>query len=339
MVVSLCSVALLCPTLCDPMDYSSPGSSLHGILQARILETAIPLSRGSSWPRDQTHVSCDACISRQVLSHCACGSLLVRYFISNCTDWWINQNAFKRRPRLPSFLLGERRSRTTKQMLPGARIPNSLSQRRLPGRQKLEQKGWCYRQCPWGRKSRSSILQRERNRLGNFQSKKLAYRGDTDKKPGQRLSPSMESTCRSACAPRPSPWTWTTRMWESRQGVLRTPLPQALLTNILISSSNTRDTFLLLKKRHLCTISWSLCFALPIARSLFLYFLQANFLSSTCHFPCLPARRCCLHCCVFSGFPIQTKLIVYSSPPSPPPYFAMLLFLLSPRIPSFFPFH
>ena len=47
-----------CPTICDPMDYSSTGSSVHGILQARILErVAIPFSRGSSWPRDRTWVS------------------------------------------------------------------------------------------------------------------------------------------------------------------------------------------------------------------------------------------------------------------------------------------
>ena len=52
-------VALLCPTLCDPMDYSLPGFSTHGILQARILEwVAIPFSRGSSWPRDWALVSC-----------------------------------------------------------------------------------------------------------------------------------------------------------------------------------------------------------------------------------------------------------------------------------------
>ena len=51
-----------CPTLCSPMDYSPPGSSVHGILQARILEwVAIPSSRGSSPPRDQTGVSCDSC--------------------------------------------------------------------------------------------------------------------------------------------------------------------------------------------------------------------------------------------------------------------------------------
>ena len=48
-----------CPTLCDPVDCSLPSSSVHGILQARILEwVAISFSRGSSWPRDRTWVSC-----------------------------------------------------------------------------------------------------------------------------------------------------------------------------------------------------------------------------------------------------------------------------------------
>ena len=48
-----------CLTLCDPMDCSQPGSSVHGILQARILVwVAISFSRGSSQPTDRTHVSC-----------------------------------------------------------------------------------------------------------------------------------------------------------------------------------------------------------------------------------------------------------------------------------------
>ena len=52
-------VAQSCPAVCDPMDYSFPGSSVHGILQARILEwVAISFSRGSSWPRDRTHIFC-----------------------------------------------------------------------------------------------------------------------------------------------------------------------------------------------------------------------------------------------------------------------------------------
>ena len=51
-------VAQSCPTLCDSMDCSPPGSSVHGILQARILEwVAIFFSRGSSWPRDWTQIS------------------------------------------------------------------------------------------------------------------------------------------------------------------------------------------------------------------------------------------------------------------------------------------
>ena len=51
-------VTQLCPTLCDPMDCSLPDSSVHGILQGRILEwAAMPSSRGSSRPRDRTQVS------------------------------------------------------------------------------------------------------------------------------------------------------------------------------------------------------------------------------------------------------------------------------------------
>ena len=59
----LCSVAQLCLTLCDPMDCSPPGSSAHGISQARILERgAISSPRGPSRPRDWTRVSCISCI-------------------------------------------------------------------------------------------------------------------------------------------------------------------------------------------------------------------------------------------------------------------------------------
>ena len=51
--------SLSCVWLCDPMDCSLPGSSVHGVLQARILEwVAIPFSRGSFWPGDWTWVSC-----------------------------------------------------------------------------------------------------------------------------------------------------------------------------------------------------------------------------------------------------------------------------------------
>ena len=50
-----------CPTLCDPMDCSLLGSSVHGILQARILEwVGVFSSKGSSQPRNRTHISCSA---------------------------------------------------------------------------------------------------------------------------------------------------------------------------------------------------------------------------------------------------------------------------------------
>ena len=57
-LIGFCCVVLVtqsCLTLCDPMDYSPPGSSVHGILQERIPEwVVIPFSRGSSQPRDRT---------------------------------------------------------------------------------------------------------------------------------------------------------------------------------------------------------------------------------------------------------------------------------------------
>ena len=77
-----CSVTQLCLTLCDP-----PGSSVHGIFQAKILEQKIALSfsRGFSWPRDWTCVSCVSWIGRWILYHwatrymcvCVCVCVLV----------------------------------------------------------------------------------------------------------------------------------------------------------------------------------------------------------------------------------------------------------------------
>ena len=63
-----------CPTLCNPMDYSLAGSSVHGILQAGILEwVAMPSSRGSSPPRDGAH---------SLTSHALTGS-----FFTTSTTW------------------------------------------------------------------------------------------------------------------------------------------------------------------------------------------------------------------------------------------------------------
>ena len=59
-----------CLTLCDPMNCSPTASSVHEILQARILEwVAISFSRGSSWPRDRTCISYVSFIGRRVLYH------------------------------------------------------------------------------------------------------------------------------------------------------------------------------------------------------------------------------------------------------------------------------
>ena len=70
-VVCVCAKSVLtCLTLWDPMDCSPPGSSVHGILQARILEwVAMSFSRQSSQPRDRTHVSYVSYIGRGVLNH------------------------------------------------------------------------------------------------------------------------------------------------------------------------------------------------------------------------------------------------------------------------------
>ena len=78
-----------CLSLWDPMDCNPPGSSVYGILQARILEwIAMPSFRGSSWLRYQTRVSSVSCLSRQFLyQFCHLGSLtfFLHYILSICT--------------------------------------------------------------------------------------------------------------------------------------------------------------------------------------------------------------------------------------------------------------
>ena len=79
--------------LWDPMDCSLPGSSVHGIFQARILEwVAIPFSRGTSQPRDQTHISYVSCIGRWILvprSHLGSPDTMneLRHVQHNKTKW------------------------------------------------------------------------------------------------------------------------------------------------------------------------------------------------------------------------------------------------------------
>ena len=68
----MCVCAQSCPTLCNSIDCGLSGSSVHGIFQIKILErVAISYSRGSSWPRDQTPISCVSCTARWVLYQCA----------------------------------------------------------------------------------------------------------------------------------------------------------------------------------------------------------------------------------------------------------------------------
>ena len=69
--VVLMLVTQLCTTLCDPMNCSPPGSSIHGIFQARILEwVAISFCRGVFPNREQAHISCISCTGRQSLPLC-----------------------------------------------------------------------------------------------------------------------------------------------------------------------------------------------------------------------------------------------------------------------------
>ena len=71
-----CLVTKLYPTLCNPMYCSLPGSSIHGISQARILDwVAMSFSRGSSWPRDRTQVS-------RIAGRC------FNLWIVNSDYWW-----------------------------------------------------------------------------------------------------------------------------------------------------------------------------------------------------------------------------------------------------------
>ena len=92
-----------CPTLCNHVDHCSPGSSVHGILQATILEWVImPSSRGSFGPRDQTYISYIALAGRFFTSSAtweAPGSVyilfyLLKLFIFGCPGSWLLHTDF-----------------------------------------------------------------------------------------------------------------------------------------------------------------------------------------------------------------------------------------------------
>ena len=82
-----CLVAQLCPTLCNPLDCSPPGSSFHGISQARILEwVVISSSRGSSRHRNQTPISCASCIAGKFLTHWSIEEARRRMYVVRMTE-------------------------------------------------------------------------------------------------------------------------------------------------------------------------------------------------------------------------------------------------------------
>ena len=89
-------VAQSCPTLCDPIDYSPPGSSIHGIFQARVLEwVAISFSKGSSLHRDRTQTLPHCWQTLYHLSHqgspsageCLC-DLFIRKIVPGVPNWF-----------------------------------------------------------------------------------------------------------------------------------------------------------------------------------------------------------------------------------------------------------
>ena len=80
----------------QPMDCSPPGSSVHGILQARILEwVAISFSRGSSQPKDRICISCVSCIGRQLLYRCSTWEAKIFATLGNLrmTQWTVAYQA------------------------------------------------------------------------------------------------------------------------------------------------------------------------------------------------------------------------------------------------------
>ena len=85
-------VCLVCPPLCNPMDFSPWSSSVHGIFQAIMLEwVANSSSRGSSQPRDQTQISSAPCIDRWMLYHCTIlEANIIKLLRQVWTSWEIN---------------------------------------------------------------------------------------------------------------------------------------------------------------------------------------------------------------------------------------------------------
>ena len=100
-----CLVAKSCPTLFDPVGCRPPGSSVHGIFQARKLEwVVISFSRGSSQPRDWT---CVSCIGRWMLNHCATREAQTRWKLTQISNvlYWGQNNKIKGEKRNPTQII------------------------------------------------------------------------------------------------------------------------------------------------------------------------------------------------------------------------------------------
>ena len=93
-LISWSMCAQPCPTVYDPMDGSPPGSSVHGIFQARVLKwVAMPFSRISFQPRDQTCVSFTSCIGRQILTTVPLGKSTKQY-LNLSLHWCVHFSQF-----------------------------------------------------------------------------------------------------------------------------------------------------------------------------------------------------------------------------------------------------
>ena len=108
-------VAQSCPTLCDPVDCSPPGSPIHGISQARILEwVAISFSRGSSWSRNWTHCLLHCQVDSLPLSHLRnlfvrAWEICIHYIISslNSSGIYFKDLIHRSFPFFPFWLYGK----------------------------------------------------------------------------------------------------------------------------------------------------------------------------------------------------------------------------------------